>query len=67
MLYEVITHDGDLDCYLLNQSQRPNENITDISARLKTDNRAGDRFFRNELDQGLEKFTDITSASYNFV
>ncbi len=56
-------HDGDLDCYLLNQSQRPNENITDISARLKTDNRAGDRFFRNELDQGLEKFTDITSAA----
>ena len=30
-------HDGDLDCFLLNQSHHPNENIVDTSNRRKFD------------------------------
>ena len=30
-------HDGDLDCYILNQSQHPNQNIVDTSNRRKFD------------------------------
>jgi hypothetical protein len=41
-------HDGDLDCYLLNQSQKPHQNIVDTSNRRKFDASVGDKFFRNE-------------------
>ena len=37
-------HDGDLDCYMLNQSHQPNQNIVDTSNRKKFDQFAGDRF-----------------------
>src|SRR6185369_8762456 len=30
-------HDGDLDCYILNQSHNPNQNIVDTSNRRKVD------------------------------
>ena len=30
-------HDGDLDCYILNQSDRPFQNIVDTSNRRKYD------------------------------
>lgn len=30
-------HDGDLDCYLLNQSEHPNQNIVNTSNRRKFD------------------------------
>ena len=63
-------HDGDLDCYLLNQSHEPNENIVDTSNRKKFDALAGDRLYRNELiktgtnAKGTDKkFTDVSAAS----
>src|SRR4030095_10606184 len=42
-------HDGDLDCYILNQSEHPNQNIVDTSNRRKFDPVAGDRLYRNNL------------------
>ncbi|MDE3144040.1 MAG: CRTAC1 family protein, partial [Bacteroidota bacterium] len=53
-------HDGDLDCYLLNQSQQPNQNIVDTSNRRKFDPLAGDKFFRNDLNGPSKKFTDVS-------
>ncbi len=41
-------HDGDLDCYLLNHSQRPHANIVDTSNRRKYDALSGDRLYRND-------------------
>lgn len=55
--------DGDLDCYLLNQSSRPNENIVDTAARRKFDRYAGDRFYRNEANTGAQKFTDVSAQA----
>ena len=63
-------HDGDLDCYLLNQSDRPNDNIVDTSNRRKLDPRAGDRLYRNNLmsapasgGKGEASFTDISAQA----
>jgi hypothetical protein len=61
-------HDGDLDCYLLNQSQRPHQNIVDTSNRRKFDAEVGDRFYRNDLvtagiNTGNEKFTDVSAQT----
>jgi enediyne biosynthesis protein E4 len=53
-------HDGDLDCYLLNESDRPNQNITDTSNRRKYDAHAGDRLLRNDLYTAAKKFTDVS-------
>lgn len=60
--------DGDLDCYLLNQSQKPHQNIVDTSYRRKYDASVGDKFFRNEFitsgyRAGIKKFTDISAQS----
>src|SRR4051812_13039055 len=43
-------HDGDLDCFLLNQSHNPNENIVDTSNRRKPDPQSGGRFFQSNLN-----------------
>src|SRR4051812_12260998 len=56
-------HDGDLDCYILNQSHRPNENIVDTSNRRKFDPYAGDRLFRNDLNTSAKKFTDVSASA----
>ena len=59
-------HDGDLDCYLLNQSQKPNQNIVDTSNRRKFDALQGDRFYRNELVSSTSpasRFTDISATA----
>ena len=60
--------DGDLDCYLLNQSQKPHQNIVDTSNRRKFDPKVGDKFFRNELITAgyrtqIRKFTDVSAQS----
>jgi enediyne biosynthesis protein E4 len=52
-------HDGDLDCYILNQSHHPHQNIVDTSNRNKYDSLSGDRFYRNDLNT-LGKFTDVS-------
>ncbi len=61
-------HDGDLDCYLLNQSQKPHQNIVDTSNRRKFDPDEGDRFYRNELipapsEAPGKKFTDVSKPA----
>lgn len=55
--------DGDLDCYLLNHSQKPNSNIVDTLNRRKVDSLAGDRLYRNEWAQGQKKFVDVSAAA----
>lgn len=52
-------HDGDLDCYILNQSHKPNANIVDTANRRKVDPLAGDRFYRNDLKTSGE-FVDVS-------
>ena len=52
--------DGDLDCYLLNQSDRPFQNIVDTSNRRKYDSLSGDRLLRNDLNLPAKRFTDVS-------
>ena len=56
-------HDGDLDCYLLNQSDHPHQYIVDTSFRKKFDANAGDYLLRNELNTGSKKFTDVSKEA----
>ena len=56
-------HDGDLDCYMLNQSHQPNQNIVDTSNRRKFDQYAGDRLYRNDVNTPAKKFTDVTTKA----
>ena len=56
-------HDGDLDCYILNQSHNPNGNIVDTSNRRKFDANSGDRLYRNDLVGGQRKFTDVSAKA----
>ena len=56
-------HDGDLDCYVLNESDRPNQNIVDTSNRRKYSANAGDKLLRNDLNTPAKKFTDVSAAA----
>jgi enediyne biosynthesis protein E4 len=56
-------HDGDLDCYILNQSDRPFQNIVDTSHRRTYDALSGDRLLRNDLNTPAKKFTDISAQA----
>ena len=56
-------HDGDLDCYILNQSHQPNQNIVDTINRRKFDPYAGDRLYRNDMVNGQRKFTDVSAQA----
>ncbi len=56
-------HDGDLDCYVLNQSQKPNGNIVDTSNRRKYDPLTGDRLYRNDMNTSTKKFADVSAAA----
>ena len=56
-------HDGDLDCYVLNQSQQPNSNIVDTSNRRKYDSLTGDRLYRNEMNVVAKKFVDVSATA----
>lgn len=55
-------HDGDLDCFILNQSHHPNKNIVDTSNRRKFDPNAGSRLYRNDIST-TGKFTDISAQA----
>jgi enediyne biosynthesis protein E4 len=58
--------DGDLDCYILNQSHHPNQNIVDTSNRRKFDPSAGDRLYRNDGSHspgGIPHFTDVSAPA----
>ncbi|CAN5308396.1 VCBS repeat-containing protein [soil metagenome] len=56
-------HDGDLDCYILNQSHKANENIVDTINRRKFDAEAGDKLMRNDMNMPAKKFTDVSATS----
>ncbi|MEO6869982.1 MAG: VCBS repeat-containing protein [Ginsengibacter sp.] len=56
-------NDGDLDCYMLNQSHQPNQNIVDTSNRHKIDVFAGDRLYRNDMNTPAKRFTDVSRES----
>ena len=55
-------HDGDLDCFILNQSHHPNQNIVDTSKRRTFDANAGDRLYRNDIST-TGKFTDVSAQA----
>src|SRR6478735_7495797 len=55
-------HDGDLDCFILNQSHNPNQNIVDTNHRKEFDPNAGDRLYRNDIST-TGKFTDISATA----
>lgn len=56
-------HDGDLDCYVLNQSQRnPGRYIVDTSHRYDIDVKAGDHLYRNDINT-TGKFTDVSKEA----
>lgn len=54
-------HDGDLDCFVLNQSHHPNENIVDTIQRNKFDKESGDRLYRNDMNTNAHTFTDVST------
>lgn len=54
-----LDHDGDLDCFLLTQSDHSVERFADTSLRRQASAKAGDRLFRN--DGNL--FTDISAEA----
>ncbi len=56
-------NDGDMDVYLLNHSVHTLRSYGSIERRLETDSLSGDRIFENKLNEGLEKFIDVTQAS----
>ena len=55
-------HDGDLDCFVLNQSHHPNENITDTAKRRKYDANAASHLYRNDISS-TGKFTDVSAQA----
>ncbi|HEX9509740.1 MAG TPA: VCBS repeat-containing protein, partial [Puia sp.] len=55
-------HDGDLDCFILNQSHHPNENIVDTGNRRRFDPNAGSRLYRNDIST-TGKFTDVSAQA----
>ena len=55
--------DGDLDCYILNQSHHPHANIVDTINRRKYDSLSGDRLYRNDLNTPTGKFTDVSAEA----
>ena len=55
-------HDGDLDCFLLNQSHSPNANIIDTSNRRIFSAPSGNYLFRNDV-KTTGKFTDVSAQA----
>ena len=55
-------HDGDLDCYILNQSDRPHANVVDTASRRKYDPLSGDVLLRNDL-KATGRFTDVSKEA----
>ncbi len=55
-------HDGDLDCYILNQSSHPHQNVVDTTLRQRFDSIAGDVLLKNELNT-QQKFVDVSKQA----
>ncbi len=54
--------DGDLDCFILNQSHHPHANISDTSNRNRYDSLSGDRLYRNDIST-TGRFTEVSKAA----
>ena len=54
--------DGDLDCFILNQSHKPHSNVVNIVNRNIYDSLSGDRLYRNDLKE-TGKFTDVSASA----
>lgn len=54
--------DGDLDCFVLNQSDKHNARIVDTAARRNFDLNAGDYLLQNDLNS-TGKFTDVSKRA----
>ena len=54
--------DGDLDCYVLNQSSHPHANISDTSKRRTYDSISGDILYRNDISQ-TGRFKDVSKEA----
>ncbi|MEQ1675246.1 MAG: VCBS repeat-containing protein [Chitinophagaceae bacterium] len=54
--------DGDLDCYILNQSHHPHANIVDTVNRKEYDSLSGDRLYRNDI-KSTGKFTEVSKEA----
>ncbi|MBS1487488.1 MAG: VCBS repeat-containing protein [Bacteroidetes bacterium] len=55
-------HDGDLDCFILNESLQPNGNIVNADKRNLFDAHAGDYLLRNDMKtKGM--FTDVSKEA----
>ncbi|WP_051408480.1 MULTISPECIES: FG-GAP-like repeat-containing protein [Sediminibacterium] len=52
--------DGDLDCFILNQSHKPHSNVINVVNRNVYDSLSGDRLYRNDLN-ATGKFTDVSA------
>jgi enediyne biosynthesis protein E4 len=57
-------NDGDLDLYLLNHSVHSVRSYGDVSYRLQSDVRSGDKLYRSELiPSGETRFTEVTTQA----
>lgn len=56
-------NDGDLDCYILSQSDHPYDKIVDTSRRRTYDALTADRLLRNDLNTAAKKFTDVSKEA----
>ncbi|MDP9042665.1 MAG: VCBS repeat-containing protein, partial [Bacteroidota bacterium] len=56
-------HDGDLDCFIINQSEHPNQHIVDTVNRRKPDIYSGERLYRNDRINGKPHFTDVSAQA----
>lgn len=54
--------DGDLDCYVLNQSSHPHANISDTSNRRLYDSISGDVLYRNDIKE-TGRFKDVSKEA----
>ena len=56
-------HDGDLDCFLLNQSAHSVETFGDTANRRIPSYAAGDKLYRNDGKPGKPLFRDVTASA----
>lgn len=55
--------DGDMDMYLMNHSVHTPRSYGKTELRNVTDSIAGDRLYENKLNEGEQRFTDVTQSS----
>ena len=56
-------NDGDLDMYLLNHSIHSPRSYGKTDKRTVKDSLSGDRLYENKLNEGLNKFVDVTEKA----